>query len=348
MLCRENLEKLFLESGLDFKFGNFEKDEWHQVFHKLPYSLLEYSNSNIIYQNAYHHELYDLWLDASIIIYWNNTPVALWPLHLSKQNSEIKISSSGGLLLAPVFISDINEKSEKKIVKACYEALVKICNKFEIPKVVTAQSYMEKLGYTEWQSQLLRSDAAFSVRHELYIDLSRPIDQIKSNFRKSYKGLISAGQKLWQIECLDGENHAVWQEFQNLHLEVAGRKTRSQQSWDIQEQSIIEQSAFLVYLRDKDNRMVGGGLFSVTPTEGVYSVAAYDRNLFDKPLGHVVQYRAIEELQKLNLRWYRLGNLSTIHDDPAPTDKEINISKFKQGFATHCFPKICATLKFQN
>jgi len=72
--------------------------------------------------------------------------------------------------------------------------------------------------------------------------------------------------------------------------------------------------------------------------EGVYAVAAYDRSLFDKPLGHVVQYRAIEELKKRKVSWYKIGVRPYGSDNPRPTDKEIKIGEFKQGFSSHCFP----------
>jgi len=68
-------------------------------------------------------------------------------------------------------------------------------------------------------------------------------------------------------------------------------------------EDIGNQNAFSVYLRDTEGAMIGGGFFNFTRDEGVYSVGAYDRSLFDKPLGHVVQFRAIEELKSRGIRW---------------------------------------------
>jgi len=132
----------------------------------------------------------------------------------------------------------------------------------------------------------------------------------------------------------------VWDEFRLLHLAVAGRATRSLQSWDAQLQAIAAQAAFLVYLRDPDGRMVGGGLFHISRDEGLYAVAAYDRALFDKPLGHVVQYQAILEMKNRHLRWYKLGSRVFPVDEPPPSAKELSIAEFKQGFASHVFPRI--------
>lgn len=84
--------------------------------------------------------------------------------------------------------------------------------------------------------------------------------------------------------------------------------------------------------------MVGGGFFQVTRDEGVYAVAAYDRALFDKPLGHAVQYRAVEEMKNRGIRWYKIGARPYPGDQPPPSAKELRIAEFKQGFASHIFP----------
>ena len=103
-------------------------------------------------------------------------------------------------------------------------------------------------------------------------------------------------------------------------------------------------AAFFVYLRDpSDQRMVGGGLFQITRDECVYAVGAYDRDLFDKPLGHVVQYSAMEKAIALGLKWTKIGYRPFPGDLPAPSGKEISIGEFKQGFSTHTFPRFIFT-----
>jgi lipid II:glycine glycyltransferase (peptidoglycan interpeptide bridge formation enzyme) len=52
------------------------------------------------------------------------------------------------------------------------------------------------------------------------------------------------------------------------------------------------------------------------------------------PLGHVVQYRAIEEMKKRGIRWYRIGE--RVYQG---TEKELHIADFKHGFASHVFPR---------
>ena len=107
-------------------------------------------------------------------------------------------------------------------------------------------------------------------------------------------------------------------------------------------------NAFLIYLRDSSDRMMGGGFFEYTKDEAYYSVGAYDRNLFDKPIGHVVQNQAIIEMKKRNISWYKIGNRSFVGDSILPTDKEVSISEFKQGFCSDLFPKYLLKLETKN
>jgi lipid II:glycine glycyltransferase (peptidoglycan interpeptide bridge formation enzyme) len=64
-------------------------------------------------------------------------------------------------------------------------------------------------------------------------------------------------------------------------------------------------------------------------------VGVYKRELFNKPLGHAVQMKAIEVLKKRGICWYEIGQKHLKIDKIPATDKELSISHFKEGFATH-------------
>jgi FemAB family protein len=177
------------------------------------------------------------------------------------------------------------------------------------------------------------------LQHELFVSLNLDINDIKSRFRQSYKSLISSGERLWQVGLMQDYDEPVWGEFRELHFSAAGKSTRSALSWELQHKAIRDGDAFLVHLRDQENRMVGGGFFHVTRDEGLYAVGAYDRSLFSRPLGHVVQFYAIREMQRRGLKWYKIGYRPYPGDVPEPSPKEIAIGEFKDGFASHTFPR---------
>jgi len=165
------------------------------------------------------------------------------------------------------------------------------------------------------------------------------MDVIKRNLRKSYKALINSDMSDWSIEVLDVADESVWNQFKELHLEVSGKKTRSDETWEIHFNDIKKQQGFLVYLANNSGKIDGGGFFNFTRDEGLYAVGASKRTLFDKPLGHVIQYRAIQEFKKRGVVWYKLGPRPYLSEKPEATDKEISIAEFKQGFASHIFPR---------
>ena len=75
----------------------------------------------------------------------------------------------------------------------------------------------------------------------------------------------------------------------------------------------------------------------------IYATAAYDRALFSKPLGHLVQWKDIAyEIDKF--RQILCWALFYYGDNPKPTDKELSISQFK-GFTDSSLENCCNILK---
>ncbi len=134
----------------------------------------------------------------------------------------------------------------------------------------------------------------------------------------------------------------VWSEFRRLHAHVSwvGRRVQTNRGTsNLATSSKLSRRSLSICAHNNAGEMIGGGFFTFSRDEGVYAVAAYDRSLFDKPLGHVVQYRAIEELRNRGVRWYKIGARRYRSETPPPPEKEVTISEFKQGFASHLFPR---------
>ena len=68
------------------------------------------------------------------------------------------------------------------------------------------------------------------------------------NVRKSYKSLINWGRKNLETKVFDASNMdgSVMEEFENFHIAVAGRRTRSHQSWMLQSKAVKEGMGFVV------------------------------------------------------------------------------------------------------
>jgi FemAB family protein len=203
---------------------------------------------------------------------------------------------------------------------------------------------------SDWHLEAMCRGAQISVTHELYLDLEPSIEVVLTSIRRRFRNMINQGLKIWKHELWIGENcnPSKWDEFRHLHQRVAGRATRSISTWNQQYDSVCKGNSFVIALRSNDQNLIGAALFACTNHEGSYAVGAYDRSLFDKPVSHVAHSLAIHEMKRRGLKWYRIGARPFHQDIPSPTDKEVSIGDFKEGFASHVFPKINLNFSFQD
>lgn len=323
---------------LDFELRLASGGRWRDLEGKTEYFPVDYSLPVTEFALAQGLEVRPVY-DVSLILLHDNRPCGLWPLSLAHESDDRwTLGSNGGLLLPPVFLDGFEAKSTKTIVSRCISFVFDLCRRLGQSEFGSVERLVDKAGLGEWYNRLLLNGSSVTVQHDLYLDLEPPLEKVRSGFRKSYKPLISSGERLWKVGLVASENQSVWERFMRLHEEVSGRMTRAKETWETQHAAIARGEAFLVTLENAEGRMVGGGYFVATPHEGVYGSGAYDRALFDKPLGHVVQWHAIQELKRRGVCWYKLGRRAYLSDGPGVSEKEISISNFKQGFASHLFP----------
>ena len=337
-----------LNCGLKLDLRRFSKSIWDNILLECKYIPVNYTCSSIDFQKSYQQNKINKLHDLSSIIYWNNKPIAIWPLSLTEIAGNFFLDSHGLPVQPPLFVNSCPRSSRMKIIKRCLRMANLLSFEVGVSSWDSRESFTESLGLSDWHLVSMHGGSTCVVTHDLFINLESSIAEIKNGFRKSYKSLINSGLKHWSVDVLDKLNTSVWHQFHELHIGVAGRKTRSNGTWDIHENDIAEGRGFLVYLSNNKGEMEGAGFFKFTRDEGLYAVAAYRRNLFDKPLGHIVQYRAIEELKQRGIRWYKLGRRPFHSETPDPSNKEVSIGEFKQGFASHLFPRYKLTHKVSN
>lgn len=328
------------EAGLSARPMAERPNDWDRVLELSGYAPVTHSRAMVRYQLGYISHQLALCVDASLVIYHDNRPVAVWPLSLRRLESGWELGSNEGSVLPPLFIAGLGSRVLKSLTAGMIVFIHKLCKEYGMSEWRGVESFRGQYGASPWHCQLMENGAQAKLSHELYVDLSLDIADIKANLRKSYKSLLTSGLKLWSVNRLYREQSAAFEEFRELHKQVAGRVTRHIDTWDEQERAIQEGAALLIFLRSDAGNMVGGGLFHISGHEGMYAVGVYDRNLFDKPLGHLVQMRAIEEMKAMGMRWYKIGERLYPGDLPAPTEKELGIAHFKEGFATHVFFKL--------
>lgn len=326
--------------GIRADFRQVDLASWDATLAQLDFIPVAYSHAEIDYQLAYLQGGMEC-QDISLILYHDNRPCGIWPLFYVLHDGRAVLGSHldyGKRMLPPLFAGGLANKTKKSMTKKCLDLVEVMCKNLCFGKWKSADSYIGEVGLSEWHEQSLQRGASVSLRYELFVDLTLDMTNIKAKFRKSYKSLIAEGMRIWKVGVLNEANPDLWESFRMLHQKVAGKVTRSIETWDLQHQAIASGQAFLVHLHNAEGELVGGGYFAVTRDQGVYNVGVYDRSLFNQPVGHVVQHRAIAEMKVRGLRWYKIG-LRCYSQDDGVTEKEVSISEFKQGFATHLFPQ---------
>jgi FemAB family protein len=312
----------------DFQNLSFDLSSWNSVLSASSHASVYHQVSNVDYYSAYFQGE-----NISFILIEDHKPIAIFPIFAYQDNNEWKISSNSLGLISPLFIRDIPKKSRKRLEKQCIEIILLISRKLELRKILLFEhSHFLSTWFLQW---LEKADKYF-ITYQLAIDLQQSIESIKLDFRKSYKPLVNKALKEWDVRVCEENVDEVFEEFKDLHFEAAGKQTRSKESWSIQRKQIENNEAFLVSVRD-GNLLIGAGFFNFSRDIGTYSVGAYKRDLFDKPIGHAVQIIAIKKLKDLGCKTYILGQKAVAISSGTSSQKEASISHFKEGFAGYVF-----------
>ena len=312
----------------DFENLSFDLSSWNTVLSASSYASVYHQVSNVDYYSAYFQGE-----NISFVLIEGQKPIAIFPIFAYQDNNEWKISSNSLGVISPLFVRDIPKKSRKRLEKQLIEIILLISKKLKLKKTIFFEySHFLSNWFLLW---LERADKNF-ITYQLAIDLRQSVENIKLDFRKSYKPLVNKALKEWDVKVCEENVDEVFKEFKDLHFEAAGKQTRSKESWSIQRKQIEDNEAFLVTVRD-GNLLIGAGFFNFSRDMGAYSVGAYKRDLFDKPIGHAVQMIAINQLKDLGCKTYILGQKAVAISSSALSQKETSISHFKEGFAGYVF-----------
>jgi len=333
---REKIIEFLLVLGCFAKFRNQSISDRQHVMANSDFHGLTESDHNIEYELAYYAP--SKCIDCNLVFYTkNNEPCAILALYLLETNGVWSFSLAGKPIEPIQFLNHVTSKERKRISKAVIHVLFEFSKNHDLGEFTCHGYNMSKnASISEWYLACAQYAQTIKLNHQIYIDLSQDLDEIKNNFRKSYKPLIGKALGLWNSAILGPKEitNEHWREFRELHYTVSGyRNTRSEKSWVSQLSHIRSGQAFLITLRDEAHKLIGGGFFYHTRDHASYATAAYDRTLFDKPLGHLTQWIAIKELKRLGVKLYTIGLLPFKHSMPTPSEKDFNIALFKSGFS---------------
>jgi len=185
---------------------------------------------------------------------------------------------------------------------------------------------------SDFAVSLLKAGCTGLPAYKQIIDLQLSDDDLRGDIRKSYRSLINWGEKHLAITVHDYRNSTpdVIEDFRRLHIRVAGRETRSPETWRLQHRQVMENEGFIITGR-LEGQLVTAALFIHSPSYCCYAVGASIREMFDKPLSHAILWRSIVEAKQRGCRVYEMGDRWDLYPEKY-SDQEKNIAVFKSGF----------------
>ena len=325
-------KKLFEIIYNHFPESDNNNDNWQHVLNNCSFVPSEfYLQSMVEYYVSYFSK--NEAINVSFVLYNNKEPVGVMPLIVRKNEKQKWILTSNALeILEPLFSASLARKVKKRLIKEIKNLIYDLTKKLNIKECQFGN--MSLLNLSSWYLMWAEIAKKNFSTHHIFVNLSLSLQDIRLEFRKSFKPLINKGLREWKAQVYEKISDEVFESFRLLHKSIANKNTRSIESWQIQKEQITAGEAFLVTVENKDGLLVGGGLFTYSKDCGHYSVGAYKRDLSDKPLGHIVQMKAIETLKKNKVKWYEIGPKYLKIDKKKPTKKQFQITHFTEGFAT--------------
>lgn len=194
---------------------------------------------------------------------------------------------------------------------------------------------------TAFVENLIRRFTKVETRFSRIIDLLQEEEEITADYSKSVKSALSKklsdSQKI-EIVSQNSSNELVESAFdslKSLHLDSAGRLTRSVHSWNIQKEFLINGNAFIVQLLSHGN-VISSAYFMTTDYDCYYGVSASAPKSSGVSLSHLCISEGIAHSKKLGLQSFHLGEQYSYLSHNI-TDKESNIEKFKSFFGGSLF-----------
>jgi hypothetical protein len=303
-----------------------------QYWEKIGQSRIEgvlFSQSNIEYSIEYSRE--SMFHDLSMIIVEDDCPVLAVIISLEINPKKERILNGFGRPIRYIESNDVDTSSLKRAHKLFRNLFNSILEEHK-PEMIVYQDYLCNGNLSFLGRSLMSMGATSTPYFSQIINISQPEKVLRQQLRRSYKSLINWGDKNLNVHLLDSKTitEEDMEAFRRLHIKVSGQETRSVDTWKIQYEIIIEGGGFAVfgYLGAE---LVTTAFFIHNSICCYFGVSASIRELFDKPLSHIILWKAIIHSKELGCSVFEVGE-QLFCKQGSPTNKELGISLFKRGF----------------
>lgn len=279
--------------------------------------------------------------DESFVVIENNQCVGLCHCPIYRINHQRQISNNGGYLPAPI-------GENPRITKYLFETLDQIAKKHHCSSIYLYYSAQDSTHFVD-QKPMCDMQKLLNLKQYGYIDtssidtlvcLENTQDQLWSNLRKSYKPLINHYNKKPEF-CIhkvtqESPNRAIHDLYVEFHHQCSRRKTRSDESFEIQYQMLLDGYASLFALSYETN-FIGFCYFFHDLNHVTYHSGSDDPQFEGSkiPIYHLILWNALCYFQQKKFKTINFSQPSNFTELQGFQDysdkKQINIAAFKRG-----------------
>ena len=291
---------------------------WNQITKKASYAYFQ--NTIKIYLLTLKNKLM---VDKRFIYLENKIPLAAVFLPIEKQKNNISISLNNNFIPSPIFDASVSKKVFLLIEKISQEIKVKKIMFAIDPLGPALYNYLQKYGFID--SSIL--SYVIDLNGVDLLSLCR-----KGNRNEIKKILTCNDYSLFYIDKKK-PNCVIFKDYIKLHHLCSGKKTRPDESFDLQFDNLKKGNGVLFGLSFKKKNL-GFVYFEFNQENAIYYSGSDDPKYNFLPLYHVLIYSAMKYLKKHGIKYIDTGQPSSpsAQFGYTPDKKQLNIALFKRGF----------------
>lgn len=271
--------------------------------------------------------------DSFIVVSSSGEVLALVPLYAFRKDKErIDYCFGEEYLHGPLISSPAQSQKFQNTSKLIFTAIENLAVKKGICSHWAMIEPFELIEGRHYYNYLLDFGYADESSVTNIVECDKSDEELWMKLRKSCKSLINRAERSYKSICINKDNFNVelCEEYRRLHALAAGRATRCSETFFEMYEIIKNGKAFLILIKDKEEKTAGAYYFLIQGIYAFYGSAATDPGMPPQSgVGHMGLWKGISIARELGCRFMDLGQLlvrKTI------TEKEKNIDLFKRGF----------------
>jgi len=253
----------------------------------------------------------------------------------------LEFSYQNAAVPAPALANNLSLEQRKLIEEAVFKEIDRLARENKIARArfwisPLSPGFLKKYAANNFLLNCRFEDISLNT---LLIDLRKSEANLKKELRRNHRRNILKGKE-FKVSVYAKENikDEIFCEYKKMHHKAAGRKTRTDKTFELMLKWIKEGWAFLAVV-EFNGKKIGFEYYSVYKNNVYGFSAANDPDFGHLPIRHTLEWEAILWMKKQGFSFYEIG-LQQYKPLPYdfPSKKQLNISHFKKGFGGFAVP----------